>query len=204
MLHNLIIFVKILIMNNLLSFFVSLLIVSFCLTSCGKDDPEIPNEEELITTLNYVLTPTDGGAAITLTFQDLDGDGSMEPMVSEGMLTMGTTYSGRITLLNETESPSENITLEVAEENVDHQFFFQTDVPGLSVTYMDEDDDGNPLGLTTQLTTGLAPSTDGQTGSLTITLVHEPEKDGDNVSGGDITNAGGEIDIAVTFPINVR
>jgi hypothetical protein len=41
-------------------------------------------------------------------------------------------------------------------------------------------------------------------GTLTITLRHEPNKDGDNVADGDITNAGGETDVEVTFNIDVE
>lgn len=41
-------------------------------------------------------------------------------------------------------------------------------------------------------------------GSLKITLKHQPNKSGTNVSIGDITNAGGETDIEVTLPIVVQ
>jgi len=39
---------------NLLSF-ATIIAFSLILTSCDKDDPEIPNEEELITTVNFTL-----------------------------------------------------------------------------------------------------------------------------------------------------
>ena len=42
------------------------------LTSCDKDDPVIPNEEELITTVNYTLTSSDGQDVVLLSFVDLD------------------------------------------------------------------------------------------------------------------------------------
>ncbi len=56
------------------------------------------------------------------------------------------------------------------------------------------DGNGNPVGLTFNLTTG-----DATTGSVTIILRHEPMKDASGVSDGDITNAGGETDISVTI-----
>ncbi len=174
-------------------------VTAFTFISCDKDDPVIENEEELITTVNYTLTPTDGGEAIVLTFQDLDGDGEMVPMISSGLLGAGKTYNGVLELLNESDSPAENITEEIQEEDEDHQFFFQTDIAGLVVAYSDTDADGNPVGLSTTVTTDAAAS-----GSLTIILLHEPVKTADGVSAGDITNAAGESDIEVVFPIDVQ
>jgi len=69
----------------------------------------------------------------------------------------------------------------------------------LSVAYDDKDANGNPVGLSSILTTG-----DAASGSITITLRHEPAKSASGVSNGDITNAGGETDIEVIFPINVQ
>ena len=40
--------------------------------------------------------------------------------------------------------------------------------------------------------------------SYTITLRHEPAKTATGVSGGDITNAGGETDIEVVFDVTVE
>ena len=171
-------------------------------TSCKKDEPEapvIPNEEEVITTLNYTLTPEGGGTSVTLTFQDLDGDGGNAPVISEGTLAANTTYNGSVELLNELENPAENITEEVEEEALDHQFFFETSVSDMSVDYDDMDDNGNPIGLATIVTTDAA-----STGTLTITLRHEPSKDASGVSTGDITNAGGETDIEVTFNVEIQ
>ena len=61
------------------------------------------------------------------------------------------------------------------------------------------DENGNPVGLSFTLTTGEASS-----GALTFTLIHEPDKSGDGVSEGDITNAGGSKDIEVTFELEVQ
>ena len=173
--------------------------IALFFTSCDKDDPVIPNEEELITTLNLYLTPVDNGEMVTLSFQDLDGDGGNAPIVTSGTLIADVQYSGRMELLNESESPVEDITEEIEEEDDEHQFFFQSTISDLSFTYEDEDDNGNPVGLSTTLSTGMAGS-----GNITITLVHEPAKNAAGVSGGDITNAEGEIDIEVTFPIIVE
>ena len=65
--------------------------------------------------------------------------------------------------------------------------------------YADQDNNGNPIGLSFELTTG-----DAGNESYTITLRHEPDKTASGVSGGDITNAGGETDIEVVFDITVE
>ena len=169
------------------------------LTSCDKDDPVIPNEEELITTVNYTLTSSDGQDVVLLSFVDLDGDGENQPTIMGGTLSANTVYTGSIELLNEAESPAEDITEEVQEEDDEHQFFFQSTISELVVSYTDQDGDGNPVGLNTSITTGAPDS-----GNLTVTLRHEPVKDAAGVSAGDITNAQGETDIEVTFPIDVQ
>ncbi len=176
-----------------------LLTVALLLTACKKDDPKVPNEEELITTVNYTLTPTGGGTAVVLSFKDLDGDGDDVPTIIGGTLSANQTYTGMLDLLNEAESPSESITEEILEEDEDHQFFFQSDVSDLIISYGDQDENGNPVGLNSTLTTGTVAS-----GSITVILRHEPIKDASGVADGDITNAGGTTDIQVTFPVDVQ
>jgi hypothetical protein len=83
-------------------------------------------------------------------------------------------------------------------QKTDHQFFFQP-TPGSLFTYfnyLDTDINGIAIGLIFKTKTG--PS---ETDNLTITLRHKPDKSGLNVSNGDITNAAGETDVEVTFPI---
>lgn len=167
-------------------------------TSCNPDE-DIDDPEEVITTLNYVLTPSSGGDAVTLSFRDIDGDGGDDPVITGGTLGMNETYTGIITLSNESETPAEDITAEVREEGEEHQFFFSTDITDLAVAYADQDETGNPLGLTTTVTTGAAGS-----GNLTVILRHEPMKNATGVSDGDITNAEGETDIEVTFTVDVQ
>ena len=175
------------------------LVISLIFSACDADDPVIPNEEELITTLNFTLVPANGDPAITLSFVDLDGDGGTAPTITGGTLAANQSYTGSVELLNEAETVTEDITLEVAEEDDEHQFFFQSTISDLTVNYNDQDADGNPLGISSTLNTGAAAS-----GTLTIILRHEPDKFASGVSGGDITNAGGETDIEVTFPIDVQ
>ena len=172
------------------------------LASCSNDDdnPTPVNEEEVITTLIITLSPDAGGANTTIESRDLDGDGPNEPeIIINGNILANTTYNCSIELLNETETPAENITEEVEEEANEHQFFYGlTDELG-TITYADEDSEGNPVGLLF-----IWETTDAANGSLTVTLRHEPNKDAEGVSDGVITNAGGETDITQTFTITVE
>ena len=164
--------------------------------SCeNDDDPILVNEEELITTVTLTLTPQGGGTNVVLESKDLDGDGPNAPVITiSGNLSPNTTYAGSVVFLNETESPAEDITAEVSAEGSAHQLFFSNTNSLATITYNDQDVNGDPIGLAITLVT-----TATATGNLTITLRHEPNKNATDVSNGDITNAGGETDVAVTF-----
>lgn len=174
-------------------------------TSCSDDDNKSTpvNEEELITTVKVTLT--NGTNIITLTSKDLDGPdapGATEITV-DGPLLANTTYTGKVELLNETETPVEIVSEEIeesAQEKLDHQFFFAA-IPSLlgTFTYADLDGEGNPIGLRFTFTTGAA-----STGSLSVILRHLPNKSATGVSSGDITNAGGSTDAQAIFPITVE
>lgn len=176
----------------------TVILATLSLASCSDDDdlPEVVNEEEVITTMTVTLVPDNDGTIVTLKTQDLDGDGPVEPTISiSGDLVAGVTYNGSIELLNETESPAEDITEEVKEEDLDHQFFF-TVGSGLDITtaYSDFDSEDNPLGTEFTLTTGAASA-----GLLTFTLRHEPTKPNTGLE-----DAGGETDIEAIFDIVVE
>ncbi len=180
--------------------FLLLLVLSLLICGCGgdDDDPVIPNEEEVITDLIYTLIPAGGGSeTVVFSFKDPDGDGGQDPQITvTGDLMANTTYSGVIQLLNASDpSDVEDITLEVAEENTEHQFFYQVG-GGLDLTfnYADTDEEGNPLGILTTVATG-----NSSTGSLTIILRHEPDKGAAGITIGNPTPAGGETDIEVSF-----
>lgn len=175
------------------------------LASCSSDDPKpwiLPvNEEEVITTVKMTLAPQSAGSIVTLQYQDLDGDGPNLPVVTaSGPLLANTTYEGELDLLNEAASPAESVTEEIAAEAADHQFFFLANASLLTTAYAQPFDlNGNPVGLHFTLTTGNAGS-----GTLTVILRHQPDKAAAGVSGGDITNAGGETDVQVVLPITIE
>ncbi len=177
--------------------YLSLLACALTFTSCD-DDPEVENPEELITT---VIATLSGGDTpdVVLRFEDTDGDGGNEATITGGTLAANSSYSLELQFLDESTSDVEDITEEIAEEDDEHQVFLAFGGLNATWTYNDQDGSGNPLGLSTTVTTG-----DAGTGTLTITLIHEPEKSASGVSEGDITNAGGETDVEVTFPVVIE
>lgn len=180
------------------------LITGALISSCSNDDDTLPepvNEEEVITTLSISLSPEGGGENVLLTYRDLDGDGPNAPVTTvSGNLTASTTYSGSVQVLNELESPAEDITEEVAEEGDEHQFFYTLGTSlNATVNYNDLDANGMPVGIGFDLITG-----DASSGNLTVTLRHEPNKTAAGVSEGDIANAGGETDAEATFDITIE
>ena len=172
-------------------------LLTLAMLGCSDDDttPEIINEDELITTVILTLTQ-ESGAQVVLTTVDLDGDGPDEPVTTVvGNFSQNTQYQGAVQFLNETEDPAEDITEEVIEEADEHQVFY-TVSEGLNITttYQDFDSNDNPLGVNITLETGEASS-----GSLTVTLRHEPVKPNDGLD-----SAGGETDIATSFDVTIE
>lgn len=177
---------------------VSITLFTLLFVACSSDDdaaPEPVNEEELITTM--IVTLSNGPDQVVLYYQDIDGEDGpgAEILTVSGPLIANTTYDGAIRLLNESDEEVEEITEEIEEEDDEHQFFY-TIGTGLDVAteYEDEDENGNPVGLSFTLTTGAASS-----GSLTFTLQHEPTKPNDGL---DV--AGGETDIEKSFDLVVQ
>lgn len=170
-------------------------------TGCDSDDPDPVDEPELITTLNVTFTNTaDASDVVTASFRDLDGEGGNDGVTTNPTLSANAAYTVMVEFLNEADTPAEDITAEVREEDEEHQVFFITG-SGLNFTYAygDQDADNNPVGLTGTATVGAAGS-----GTLDVVLVHEPTKSATGVSNGDITNAGGEEDIRVQFTVTIQ
>lgn len=172
-------------------------VATLLFVSCDDDDPQIVNEEEVITTVELTFTNTmDANDVVVLTSQDLDGDGPNAPTVSvSGPFTAGNTYAGMVEFLNELETPAEDITEEVEEEGEEHEVFYVASNANLSVTKTDVDAAGNPLGVLTTLTAAAAGMTD-----LTVVLRHEPMKP----NNGSLADAGGETDVEVQFSVTVQ
>jgi len=176
------------------------------LNACGsKNSPAPVSESDTITTLKITFTPLGGGATQMFTWKDVDGTGGNPPVIDNIVLTNTKTYSASVQVLNESNGLSIDITTDVSTEREAHQFFFKTSSnlgSKLSFTYKDVDANLKPVGILTDATT--TSTTSGTGNSLTITLRHLLNKGAAGVSTGDITNAGGETEIEVTFPVVIN
>ncbi len=188
-------------MKSLTFPFMALLLTGIVFFNSGcKKDPVDVNEEELITTLRMTWTPEGGGTESVFVFTDPDGTGGTAPTVFSDTLTANTTYNVSIEVLDESVTPAKDITAEILAEGDEHQFFFATTAGVvLQFSYEDTDANGAPIGLNTKMFT-MEPGS----GLLRVTLRHDLSKGAAGVPQGDITNAGGETDIEVDFPLHVR
>lgn len=168
------------------------------INACDDVEPTPTNDEELITTLQ--LDFFDGASTKTIKFQDIDGDGGNAQVITADTLSANTTYNVSITVLNESETPAESINPEIIEEGDEHQFFFIPESTlNYTSSYNDMDENNKPIGLENVVITGNASE-----GTLIVVLRHQPDKNGTNVNAGDITNAGGETDIEVSFDVVIE
>ena len=171
-------------------FVIAVLALTF--QACNDDDPEPENEEELITTFTITLEPESGGAAVVLSFVDLDGDGGNPPVITGGTLQAGETYEAEVELLNESVTPAEDITEEISEEADEHLFCYTPE--GVDVAITRTDSDGTyEIGIESRWITG---TTTGS-GTVNVVLKHQPgAKDG--------TCGPGDTDIEVDFPVEIE
>ncbi|PDH43666.1 MAG: GTP cyclohydrolase [Rhodothermaeota bacterium MED-G18] len=159
----------------------------FVFTACEEDEavPEEEEEMEVITDVTLIFTP-DAGDVVTATAQDPDGEGVLDLVVQDEIkLQSGTSYTLTFDIMNNLESPGEDIGDEIAEEDDEHQVFFAWTEGAFSnpsgngnidnasdpVNYNDSDGNGNPLGLNTSWTAG-NPTT---AASFTVRLQHQPD-----------------------------
>jgi hypothetical protein len=194
---------------------VLLLLSSFLLTQCG-DDPERENVPELVTKIVLTFSPEAGGTPVVVVAVDPDGEGPQDLQPS-GPITLAenTPYELKIELYNELLNPGEegyDLTEEIEEEADEHQFFFRftegafsspsgsgnikdnLSTPVGPINYLDEDNNGLPLGLRTSWITAGALTE----GSFRVMLKHQP-----GIKSAISTSLDGETDVDVTFTLNI-
>ena len=138
-------------------------------------------------------------------FQDLDGEGGNPPVVDRIVVDAGTDYDGAVQVLNETESPPENITEEVEEEAEAHQVLLP-DARGIFTGYRClrgqgirlRDELGRRSSRGARINAFSVPES-AQNGQLRVILSHF-----DETSPRDGVNQSDETDIDVTFQVEVR
>lgn len=176
------------------------MLLGFVLFSGCKKDPVVdPNENELITTVRVKLTEKllgGTGATTVFEFKDLDGEGGAAPSkFDEIVLTKGKIYDCTLEVLNESVSPADDITKEILAEAVDHQFYYSASDGLVTVSNLNNDSKGLPLGTTATWTTGTLTGS----GTFRLTLKHKP---GIKAAGDMVTV--GETDIALDFKLKVQ
>ena len=186
-----------------------------CFASCSDDDvPPAENDEEVITDVTLTFTnsadPTD---VVTALAQDPDGEGIEELEVKDAInLKPETTYTLTLQIENKLDANDpEDITEEIAEEDHEHQFFFSfsndafsnpagngnIDTASDPLVYKDEDENGNPVGLSTTWTTSAAALA---AGTFTVRLLHQPDGLKTATSGVEV----GDADFDLTFVLNIQ
>ena len=98
----------------------------------------------------------------------------------------------------------DTVTLAIQDEAIFHQFFYtgvNLQPAIITITYVDLDENSKPVGLISTWVVG--PEISPSNATMKIVLRHEPNKGGANVINGDITNAGGETDVEIVFPISI-
>lgn len=191
-------------MNKILLF--TLLGALLFTSACNDDDePEIENEEEIITDVTLSFAPATG-AAIEAKAMDPDGEGFADIQVLDTIrLKANTTYTLSIDLLN--AIANESITEEVEEEADEHLFLFSwtnevfanptgngnIDNRADAVNYLDSDMANLPLGLSTSWTSG-----DIGMGVFRVVLKHQPD-----IKSATSGATDGESDVDLTWVIEI-
>jgi hypothetical protein len=188
------------------------------LSGCKNDDPEPENIPELITKVTLKFTPAGGGAVVSVTATDPDGEGVQDIKVDGPInLIKGTQYTLSLELINGLYNVGEagyNITAEVEKEGDEHQFFFRfsegvfssptgtgniKDNPSStagSINYLDKDVNNLPIGISTSWTSSGAAASDK---SFRVVLKHQPD-----IKSSTSTSLEGESDLDISFVLNVN
>ena len=186
-------------MKNLVLPSLSMLFVILLVLACQPTEISESRPPEYISTVEYTLSPVEGGPSIFLTFSDLDGIECNDPIITGGTLQANQAYTGSLLLIDDMEAFPEVVMEEITGDDAQYQFFFETDTTFLQVSYNDVDKNGDPLGLETILTTGNPGSI-----QLKITLLKHLNKSAEGVAEGDITYAIGDERSEVIFPIEIE
>ncbi|TPV94387.1 MAG: hypothetical protein B7733_15540 [Myxococcales bacterium FL481] len=181
----------------------------------GHEHPEVMSRVEL------VFQPADGGAPINIVWEDSDGDaGPAEPVIDPIELTVGTEYTLGLSFKNTLDGLNNDITPEIRDEAEEHFVLLYGDIvmgpaaagasPLIHHAYADlestygpnEVGEDLPVGLSNQIMV-VAPGT----GELRLMLRHMPPLNGTPQKTPDVPDqfvAGeqiaGDVDVDIRFP----
>ena len=174
----------------------AILLAGVFMTACKKDTkPTESNDEEIITTLKLNFTPISGGSTISYQFEDADGPGGENPILQDIVLAPTQTYNVSVELLNKTTNPVTDITEEVAAESDAHRFYYEpTTASNISVSGLNNDVNGIPLGITSTWTT-----TNAANGKIKVTLRHYAGTPPNKATDDPVNSSKSASDIEVEF-----
>lgn len=142
---------------------------SLFLSSCKKDTPAEPNEEELITTVKLKFTPQGGGDVLNFEWEDLDGNPNTAPEVDQIILDKSKKYDVSIEVKNRSVNPEADITEEISAEKESHRFYYiPAQGSSIAISGFDKDGNGVSVGLNSLWETSATLST----GKIKIILRH--------------------------------
>lgn len=181
--------------TNIMKKVIVILSLSSLLFQC-KNDETIPEENELITTIN--LNFISGQESKIYTWKDLDGDGGKAAVIDNIGLKPNTTYTLITSFLDETQSPIFDIGAEIKKEQDEHLIVYTSSPMNLfNYTYTDKDSKNLPVGFNGTVKTGATGS-----GKLKVQLRHQPPI-GTKVSK-DGTPGPGSDDINIDFNVELK
>lgn len=195
--------------------FLALLFIAIAVVGCSDDDdaPEEENEVEVFTDVTLIFTNTSNANDVIMAkAKDPDGEGIQELQVLDAItLSTDTQYTLTYEILNALDpNDVEDIGEEILDEDHEHQFFFSftegaftsptgngnIDTASDPLNYNDEDENGDPVGLSTSWTTS---STTSAGGAFTVRLQHQPDVKTSTTGSQD-----GDTDFNLTFVLNIQ
>jgi hypothetical protein len=171
-------------------------------SSCDKHDEHDHDDDhnhgnELITTIRFVFTDTTSGSVDTFSWKQPKGPGT--PITLDTIrLTSGTSYAVRVEVLDESKSPAQNISNEIAQKAKEHRFVYTVSSNRIQLQITDFDTHNPPLELGLKLQANVGVSGDS-TATWRAVLKHYstavPKTQGP---------AAGSTDIDVLFPVLIQ
>ncbi|MFT4683912.1 MAG: hypothetical protein ACI8QQ_001580 [Psychroserpens sp.] len=194
----------------------AILFSAITIVGCSNDDdaaPQVENVVEVFTDVTLTFTNTaDASEVVSASAQDPDGTGIQELQILDAItLAPDTEYILTYEILNALNPAEvEDIGGEILEEDNEHQFFFSftedafanptgngnIDTAADPINYNDQDENGNPVGLSSTWTTS---STASSGASFTVRLQHQPDVKTATSGSND-----GDTDFALTFVLNIQ
>lgn len=177
--------------------------LTFGFSSCESNDHPVSYEAP-VTSMVVTLTP-DSGQVVILSFIDNDGLGGMPPLVNSCELRKNTAYACKVMVGSAAAPTSAKLEHFIDSTSAEatpelHQVFYSPSSNlFIEAEYADVDLNGFPIGFASVLVTGRASS-----GSLSMKIIHHPNKSAPEVAKGNALHAGGSTDVEAVFQVTIK